>query len=99
MPIHPSPRLLAFAGKGKVVSAAEAVRLIRDGDAVATGGIVGIGFAEEIALVLEELYLSNESEAPRQGNLRTSPSSMPPVRATARTAGSITSPMRGSSSG
>lgn len=99
MPIHPALAFLRLPEKGKVVSAAEAVRLIRDGDAVATGGIVGIGFAEEIALALEELYLSNESEAPRQGNLRTSPSSMPPVRATARTAGSITSPMRGSSSG
>ena len=43
---------------GKIVSAKEAVRLIRDGDTVATGGFVGIGFAEEIAVALEELYLS-----------------------------------------
>ena len=44
--------LTAFssAENGKVVSAAEAVRLIRDGDTVATGGFVGIGFAEEIAI-------------------------------------------------
>ena len=47
-----------------MVSAAEAVRLIRDGDTVATGGFVGIGFAEQIAIALEELYLSNESDAP-----------------------------------
>ena len=40
------------------MSAAEAVRLIRDGDTVATGGFVGIGFAEEIAIALEERYLS-----------------------------------------
>jgi hypothetical protein len=40
---------LRFSEKGKVVSAAEAVRLIRDGDTVATGGF---GFAEEIALAL-----------------------------------------------
>ena len=63
MPIHPALAFLRLPEKGKVVSAAEAVRLIRDGDAVATGGFVGIGFAEEIALALEELYLSNESEA------------------------------------
>ena len=35
---------------GKVVSADEAVRLIRAGDTIATGGFVGIGFAEEIAV-------------------------------------------------
>ena len=46
------------AENGKVVSAADAVRLIRDGDTVATGGFVGIGFAEEIAIALEEQYLA-----------------------------------------
>ena len=45
--------------KGKVVSAEEAVRVIRDGDTVATGGFVGIGFAEEIAIRLEEYFLEN----------------------------------------
>ena len=45
---------------GKVVTAREAVRLIRSGDAVATGGFVGIGFAEEIAIALEALYLASE---------------------------------------
>src|SRR5208283_3475099 len=64
MALHPALPYLRSAEKGKVVSAAEAVRLIRDGDAVATGGFVGIGFAEEIAIALEELYLSNENEAP-----------------------------------
>ena len=48
---------LQTAESGKIVSAAEAVRLIRDGDTVATGGFVGIGFAEEIAVALEEHYL------------------------------------------
>jgi propionate CoA-transferase len=43
---------------GKIVSADEAVRLIRDGDTVATGGFVGIGFAEEIAVALEAHYLA-----------------------------------------
>jgi propionate CoA-transferase len=50
------------AENGKVVSAAEAVRLIRDGDTVATGGFVGIGFAEEIAIALEERYLSTDQQ-------------------------------------
>src|ERR1700751_2833941 len=61
---HPALQFLRLSEKGKVVSAAEAVRLIRDGDTVATGGFVGIGFAEEIALALEELYLANEGEPP-----------------------------------
>jgi propionate CoA-transferase len=45
------------ARRGKIVSADEAVRIIRDGDIVATGGFVGIGFAEKIAIKLEELFL------------------------------------------
>ncbi|HEX7914524.1 CoA-transferase, partial [Rudaea sp.] len=64
MPHHPALAYLRSPDKGKVVSAAEAVRLIRDGDTVATGGFVGIGFAEQIAIALEELYLSNEVDAP-----------------------------------
>ena len=64
MPQHPALPYLRTSEKGKVVSAAEAVRLIRDGDTVATGGFVGIGFAEEIALALEERYLSAEVEPP-----------------------------------
>ena len=52
------------ATHGKVVSAAEAVRLIRSGDTVATGGFVGIGFAEEIAVALERLFL--DGGAPRE---------------------------------
>lgn len=51
--------------RGKIVSAAEAVRLVRDGDTVATGGFVGIGFAEQIAIALEELYLANEGQYPQ----------------------------------
>jgi len=55
---------------GKIVSAAEAVRLIHDGDTVATGGFVGIGFAEGIAVALEQRFLAAQEEtgtgAPRQ---------------------------------
>jgi propionate CoA-transferase len=49
------------AKKGKVVSAEEAVRVIRDGDTLATGGFVGIGFPEEIAVSLEEYYVSTQN--------------------------------------
>lgn len=47
-------------GSGKIVRPEEAVRPIRDGDAIATGGFVGIGFAEEIAVALEALHLSKD---------------------------------------
>ena len=46
----------------KIVSAAEAVRLIHDGDTLATSGFVGIGFAEGIAIALEERFLATEVE-------------------------------------
>lgn len=42
--------------RNKVVSAADAVRVIRSGDTVATGGFVGTGFAEEIAIALAERF-------------------------------------------
>ena len=50
-------------GSGKIVSAASAARLIRDGDTVATSGFVGIGFAEEIAIAIEQRFQSEA--APR----------------------------------
>ena len=50
------------ARRNKIVSAAEAVRLIHDGDTVATGGFVGIGFAEEIAIALEARFLAAEAQ-------------------------------------
>jgi propionate CoA-transferase len=60
MPAAPSqPALPHLQASGKIVSAEEAVRLIRDGDTVATGGFVGIGFAEEIAVALEQHYLAS----------------------------------------
>ena len=55
---------------GKIVGAEEAVRLIRDGDTIATGGFVGIGFAEEIAAALEALYLSKREERQANGKPR-----------------------------
>src|SRR5437762_6558340 len=59
---HPALPFLKRDEKGKVVSAADAVRLIRDGDTVATGGFVGIGFAEEIAIALEQRFLATQAE-------------------------------------
>ena len=50
------------ARPNKIVSAAEAVRLIHDGNTVATGGFVGIGFAEGIAVALEERFLAMLAE-------------------------------------
>ncbi|MDD2926724.1 acyl CoA:acetate/3-ketoacid CoA transferase [Rhodoferax sp.] len=50
------------ARRNKVVSAFDAVRLIHDGDTVATGGFVGIGFAEEIAVALEQRFLQTQEE-------------------------------------
>ena len=46
------------AYRNKLVSAAEAVRLIHDGDTVATGGFVGIGFAESVAVALDSSILA-----------------------------------------
>jgi len=47
----------------KVMTAAAAVARIVDGATVATGGFVGIGFAEEIAIALEQRFQSEQ--APR----------------------------------
>jgi propionate CoA-transferase len=44
--------------KNKVVTAREAVQLIKTGDVVATSGFVGAGFAEEIAIAVEDYFLS-----------------------------------------
>lgn len=48
----------------KVISAEEAVRLIRSGDCVATGGFVGIGFPELLAVRLRQRF---EAEQQPQG--------------------------------
>ena len=43
--------------KGKVVTAEEAIRIIRDNDTVATEGFVGNGFPEGLAVALEKRFL------------------------------------------
>lgn len=65
---HPFPTVASSVGRGKIVSAQQAVRLIRPGNTVATGGFVGIGFAEEIAVALERRFLDSaetDNDAPR----------------------------------
>lgn len=42
--------------RNKIVTAAAAVQRIRDNDTVATGGFVGVGFAENVAVALEQRY-------------------------------------------
>jgi len=44
----------------KIITAQEAVALIEDGATVATGGFVGIGFPEELAVALEEQFLQSK---------------------------------------
>jgi propionate CoA-transferase len=70
MQTHPMVSANRPPQREKVVSAADAVRLIRDGDTIATGGFVGIGFAENIAVALEQLYLAPESIGPPLGKPR-----------------------------
>jgi propionate CoA-transferase len=47
---------------GKTVSAREAVQLIRTGDTIATGGFVGIGFPENVAVALENRFIESAKE-------------------------------------
>lgn len=45
----------------KVRDVKEVISYIKDGDTVALGGFVGIGFAEEIAIEMENSFLNNGS--------------------------------------
>src|SRR4051812_50171964 len=42
--------------KNKIVSAAQAVALVRDGDTVAVSGFVGIGTPDELLIALRERF-------------------------------------------
>ena len=60
---HPLLSGRASSRTGKVVTAEEAMRLVRSGDTVATSGFVGTGFAEGLARALETRFL--ETGEPR----------------------------------
>jgi propionate CoA-transferase len=45
--------------RGKIVSAAEAVRIIRDGDTIALDGVMGGGSPDELIYALEKRYLES----------------------------------------
>lgn len=49
----------ATMNRDKIRSAREAVQQIQSGDTVATGGFVGIGFPEAVAIALEERFLES----------------------------------------
>lgn len=66
---QPSAATPASGKRSKIISAAEAARLIQDGDTVATGGFVGIGFAENIAIAIEKRFLGEDPQSPA-GNPR-----------------------------
>lgn len=66
-PRHPFPSSARLVERGKIVSAREAVRLIRPGDTIATSGFVGVGFAEEVAIALEARYLEEKEQGAADG--------------------------------
>jgi propionate CoA-transferase len=59
----PSESLSGLSARDKIVTAEEAVALIRDGDTVVAEGFAGQCFAEELTLALEARFL--QSGAPR----------------------------------
>ncbi|MCC6135847.1 MAG: acyl CoA:acetate/3-ketoacid CoA transferase [Candidatus Contendobacter sp.] len=65
--LHPLLASLRIPERGKVVSAREAVTLVRTGDTVATSGFVGTGFAEHIAIAIEELFLEPDTDPASPG--------------------------------
>src|SRR5262245_20737508 len=50
----------AGSSEGKIKSAREAARLVRSGDTIATGGFVGIGFPEAIAVAIEKRFVDSD---------------------------------------
>ena len=57
----PSESLSGLTPRDKVVTAEEAVALIRDGDTVVVEGFAGQCFAEELTLALEARFLQTGS--------------------------------------
>ena len=69
----PSESFSGLTTRDKIITAAEAVALIRDGDAVMVEGFAGQCFAEELTLALEERFL--RTGAPRDLRLGPLPQS------------------------
>jgi propionate CoA-transferase len=68
-----NPRIVRTSQLGdgsKIVSAREAVRLIRTGDSVAIGGFLGIGFAQEVIHELAALYVAEDDGLANLGRPR-----------------------------
>ena len=60
-----APRIVPSASSGpvnKIVTARDAVRLIRSGDTVAIGGFGGVGFAEEIIHAIADAHAAADQE-------------------------------------
>ncbi len=55
MPLSPTS---PYPHRDKIVSLADAIALIHDGDTLATGGFIGAGFAETLAVGLEQQFLT-----------------------------------------
>jgi propionate CoA-transferase len=75
--------------KNKIVSADEAIAIIRDGDTICVSGFVGIGTPDELILALERRFL-------KEGHPSNSLWSSPPPPAMARTGVSIVLHTKGS---
>jgi propionate CoA-transferase len=58
-----SAKLSTSLRRNKIISAAEAVALIRDRDTVSTCGFAGTAFPENLAVALEQRFL--ETDGPR----------------------------------
>ena len=56
MSLHAIPQLID-GKRNKIISAKDSARLIGDDVTIATGGFVGIGFAENIAVAIEQRFL------------------------------------------
>lgn len=59
---HPLLSSARLPKKDKLVTPAEAVRLIQNGDTVATGGFAGIGVPENLLIALEQRFLNGDTQ-------------------------------------
>ena len=62
MPVQIIPQKID-GKRNKIISAMDSARLIGDGVTIATGGFVGIGFAENIAVAIEQRFLGADLQS------------------------------------